>query len=323
MQEFTRPSDPTHGMSLASAVGRAREETRYLFTAGSGLDLDHVLQRDWMGQWNSNGGEEIETNCFRRTIHGFLPRATFIPLEVWTKGFPSKFLSEGAEENTVKIVSAVSPESLEIKPRSIVSSLAEPNQYVKFYPGDEIARVLRNSSDRGVVEVKALQNTEWYDDEGKPGIAQVLSADFFPSRPVQLSKIEEMIDKTSIRSDLHRQVAVPAKQSCQVFRRWAETRLAEKHVLFRSTNTQNYPYVYSGTERSLLAQLEMQPQDIQNSDATMRIMEKLASVETPSAVTPELISQISAAVAKEFAAVMKAKPGRPRKDDAESDETRD
>jgi len=319
-QEYVRPIDPTAGLELVSAVGRSREETRYLFMAGSDLDADHVLQRDWMTQWNSQGGTEIETNCFRRTIHGFLPRATLIPLEVWTKGYPIQFISEGSEENTVKIVSSITPEAAGIsptKPTSIVSNLAQANQNVKFFPGDEIARILRNNADRGVVEVPALQGMEWYDGD-KPGQAQVLNADFFPERPIVLSRIEELIHKAAGRSALHGKVAEPARISCQKFRRWAQTTLAAKHVLFRSTNTQNFPYVYSGTERVLLAQLEMQPQDVANSDAMMRIMDKLASQgvnENAQGASPELIGQIAAAVVKELAG--KRGPGRPPKESAE------
>lgn len=315
-QEYIKPVDPTRGLNLVSAVGRTREETRYLFMAGSDLDVDHVLQREWMTQWNANGGTEIETNCFRRTIHGYLPKATLIPLEVWTKGFPIQFISEGAEEGAVKIVSSITPEAVEMatKPTSIVSNLSQQNQNVKFYPGDEIARILRNNSDRGIVEIPALQGMEWYNGDSL-GQAQILNAEFFPSRPVELSRIEEMIDKTASRSKLHGEVAQPAKVSCQRFRHWAQTRLAEKHVLFRSTNTQNFPYVYSGTERSLLAQLEMQPQDVANSDAMMRIMDKLASQgvgENAQGASPELIGQIAAAVVKELAG--KRGPGRPLKE---------
>lgn len=315
-EEYIRPIDPTEGLTLVSAVGRSREETRYLFIGGSDLDIDHVLQRDWMTQWNSQGGTEIETNCFRRTIHGFLPRATLIPLEVWTKGYPIQFISEGAEENTVKIVNSITPEAVGIatKPTSIVSNLAQANQNVKFYPGDEIGRILRNNADRGVVEVSALQGMEWYDGD-KPGQAQVLNSDFFPERPIQLSRIEELIDKAAGRSELHRKVAEPEKASCQRFRRWAQTTLAAKHVLFRSTNTQNFPYVYSGTERVLLAQLEMQPQDVANSDAMMRIMDKLASqgvAENAQGASPELIGQIAAAVVKELSQVKRGRAAQRR-----------
>lgn len=329
-QNYLRPVDPTYGLEIVSAANPSRAETRYLFTALNALDPDHILQRDWMTQWDSEGGEEIETNCFRRTLHGFLPRATLIPLEVWTRSYPIQFLSEGAEDNVVKVVQSITPESMELqaKPQGITSMLAQPNQHVKFYPGEEMPTILRNNEVKGIVQIEALQNQEWYKTDGSPGVAQILNNDFFPSRPTQLSKIEELIDKTSGRSELHRAVGRRMKISCQIGRRWAETTLGAKHVLLRTTNSQNFAYTYTGVERSLLAQLEMQPQDVQNSDAMLRIMDRLTEAQSQNGgnvagASPELIAQIAGAVAREFAAAIqqpeKRGPGRPPKDRTEDE----
>lgn len=315
-------TDPTQGLELVSAIGQGRERTRYLFTAANCLDPEHIEQREWMQMYNSYGGEEIETNCFRRTIHGFLPRAYLTPLEVWTKSYPVEFLSEGMEENTVRIVSVVTDKELELAKSQANTHPSflhgKPNQNVKFYPGDEVIGILRNGAARGIVEIKALEGTDWYDGTA-PGVAQQLNADFFPQRPIRLVELQEQIDRGSARSTLHRTVADDMMRSCRIAKRYMETKLAEKHVLFRErvSITKEYTYTYSGVERSWLEQLGMQPQDVENTDSMSRIAELLAASQATgggSQVTPELIGSIAAVVAREFAAVQNEleKPKTPK-----------
>jgi hypothetical protein len=100
--------DPTAGMSLISTRGREREDTRYLFQAANLLDPERTQQLSYM----ASGGDEVATSCLRRTTNGYVPRARLTPLEVWNMSVPACHLPDGAQENTVRLVTAMTPETM-------------------------------------------------------------------------------------------------------------------------------------------------------------------------------------------------------------------
>ena len=319
MQVQQLHQDPTAGLELVSALGRQREATRYLFRAINSLDPDRILECEYMQPYG--GGEEVSTNCFRRTLHGFVPRAFITPLEVWVRSYPVEHLAEGMEDNVVRIAQVIDKASLELKSAPTGAAAfpgmlnARQNVQVKFFPGEDLPIILRAHGAMGVVEVKALAGQDWYVGV-EPGVAQQLNNDFFPTRPIKLKAIRELIEKGSSLSPVHKAVAEDMHKSCNVSERWAQTILAEAHMKLRLRQSHQHVYAYSNVERSLLEQLDMQPQDIENTDAMSRIAEMLASRGDGNTVTPELIGQIAAAVAGEFAKThepVKRGPGRPPK----------
>jgi hypothetical protein len=319
--------DPTAGMSLISTRGREREDTRYLFQAANLLDPERTQQLSYM----ASGGDEVATSCLRRTTNGYVPRARLTPLEVWNMSVPACHLPDGAQENTVRLVTAMTPETMgmnDAKPTGgPLNIYGAENQRVKTYPGDEIGGILKVYGPRGVVEVSALRKFEWWEDEGtsRPGAAQLLNRDFFPGTvPVQLSKVEELIDRSAGKSELHRHVAPDLHRSCQTARRFMQVELGVVHTLLKQrVSSGGLAYSYAPVHRSYLEQLEMQPQDVENSDAMMRIMAKFAEQGGGQGATTELVASIAAAVVRELTQQdekPKNKGGRPPKA-KEGDET--
>lgn len=321
--------DPTQGLSLISDRGPERAETQYLFQGGNLLDPERIRQLDYL----RGGGDEIATSCLRRTTNGFIPRARLTPLEKWRMSVPACHLPDGALDNTVRIVTAMTPENLGMKdagpPTAGSRNLyGKDNKGLETFPGDEINGILQVNGDRGVVKVDALRGFGWWEDkeETRPGAAQFLNADFFPGTvPVQLAGVEELINKSAGKSELHRKVAADMLRSCATFRSYAQVELATIHALLREriSGPGGMAYRYAGVHRSYLEQLEMQPQDVENSDAMMRIMAKFAEQGGGQGATPELVASIAAAVVRELTQQdekPKNKGGRPPKP-KESDET--
>jgi hypothetical protein len=314
--------DPSAGLMQVDTRDPKRAETRYLFQAANLLDPEHIAELDYM----RGGGDEIGTPCMRRSINGFLPRATLFPLEVWGVSIPGCHLPDGAQDNVVKIVSAMTPETLGMNDGKVAGGIhnlyTSSNQRFKMYPGEEMGGIVKVYGPRGVVEVKSLQGYEWWEDEGQrvQGAAQILNNDFFPFVPVQLSKVEELIDKSAHASELHRQVSKDLLKSCTTARRYMQAELGVVHTLLkqRVSPTGGYAYSYSANHRSYLEQLEMQPQDIENSDVMMSVLAKLADrPEQTGGATPQEIAAIAKAVVEAMSVKEEApknKGGRPKKE---------
>lgn len=296
-------TDPTQGLSIVSSVGSQRGLTRYLFRAINSIDPDRILQCDWMQSFG--GGDEINTNCLRRTLHGYVPRAWATPLEIWVKSYPVELLAEGAEDMAVRLDSTMSPDSLELNnSRPAFLGTYKPPVMVRFYPGDELPGIIDAAGSRGLVELDTLMGQEWYDDKGNPGVVQQVNQDFFPQRPIKLKAIRELIEKGAGLSPLHAAVAPKMRQSCDVSERWAQGVLARANLEMRRSQQArpgvDWVYEYSGVERSLLEQLDMQPQDVNNTEVMSRMYDAVAA-KGGETLTPEMIAQIAGAVAREFA----------------------
>lgn len=297
--------DPTAGLSLVSTRSQNLELPRYLFFAGNVLDPDRMAQIEHLR--GTGGGDEIHTNCFRRSVGGFLRRATLTPMEVWAVPMPAVLIGEGAERDTVTIAGPMDSTNLGFKANrpGALAGVGATLHHVKFYPGDEIGTVLRANEGKGIVEATSLLGQPWYSDEEKkePGVAQLLNRDFFPTTPpVELRLLREMIDKKAHASDVHRGVARDMQTSCDQFRRWAESRLSAEHVLLRMRNRGDYTYTYSPIARELLRQLEMTPQDSiieqQAAGISAEQMKEIMGSVGGQAMTPELIAQIVGSVTK-------------------------
>lgn len=323
--------DPTRGHHLVSTQSQNREAPRYLFTAGQFLEPNRLFQLEHLRE--SGGGEEVQSHCLRRSVGGFIQRGHLTPMEVWAEPLPPVLIGEGAERDTVRIEGPTSPESLGLgtkRPGGLAGVGAALVHY-KYYPGDEIASVLRANTGKGIVEITSLLGVPWYDDEleTKPGLPQLLNRDFFPTRPpIELRKLRERIEEKSLESPIHEKVAREMLNSCDQFLRWAETFLAVEHELLRTRRSHQHTYVYSPIARELLKQLEMQPQDSILERMSSGIdMEQLREIiqGVSGGMNVDAISQIAAAVAQQFiAAQQKAAPveapaevknkgGRPRK----------
>jgi len=312
---YVNVTDPTRGHNLVSTRSENLEQTRYLFYAGNTLDPDRVFQLEYMR--NSGGGEEVQAHCLRRSVNGFIPRAQLVPMEVWAEAIPPVLLGEGIERDTVRIQGPTTAEHLGVfanKPGGL-AGVGAALAHVKFYPGDELGSVLRANEGKGIVEIKSLMGQGWYEDEAetKPGLAQLLNFDFFPTRPpVALSGLREMIDKKQGNSDVHRNVAREMFTSCDQFERYAQARLAAEHTLLRQRTSPNgqHVYQYSPVAYVLLAQLEMKPQDniLDNMGGinAEQLQQIVSSVGGGGQIDPSVIGQIAGEVAKQFLAAQKA-----------------
>jgi hypothetical protein len=255
----------------------------------------------------AGGGEEVETNCFRRTSGGFLPRGFLTPMEVWAKAYPPELISEGGERDAVIIAGAEppagSPNAFSNRPGFFVGKSL---RHVKFYPGDEIKAVLSANEGKGIVEIPSLKGLKWWEDEEQavserrapkvPGIPQRLNADFFPTPPpAELRLLEEMIRKGGDLSAHHSRLAEEMFPSCMLFRAWAEMRLSVEHGMLRERKSHQYVHAYSPVGRELLRQLEMQPQDRileSNAEEYRDLIRAAISQNNANQMTPEFIGQV-------------------------------
>lgn len=303
-------SDPTRGFNLVSAVSENREQTRYLIMLGDLLDPNRKYEIEYLR--NSAGGEEVQAHCLRRSVGGFIEKGRLTPVETWAEAIPPVLLGEGIERDTVRVVGPMTPEAIGASARRPggLAGVGAALAHVKFYPGDEVQSVLRANGDKGVTEVKALIGQPWYADEAEAelGIPQVLSLDFFPTVPVELSKCREMIDNAASRSELHRTVATDYFAAANQFERYAQTRLAAEHTLLRQRTSPSgqHVYQYSPVAYSLLKQLEMKPQDniLDNMGGinAEQLQAIVSSVGGGQQIDPALIGQIAGEVARQMLA---------------------
>lgn len=324
---FQSVTDPTRGHNLVSTRADNLETIRYVVFMGDVLDPDRKYQSEHLRY--SAGGEEVQAHCLRRSIGGFIEKCRLTPMEVWTEAMPPVLIGEGAERDTVRITGPTTPETLGATRRpgglaGVGASLA----HVKFYPGDEILAVLRAHEGKGITEVKALAGQTWYADdlETEPGLAQLLNADFFPTVPVELSKVREMIDKKAGASEIHSAVSKDLIAACNQFERWAMARLSAEHTLLRQRTSPNgqHTYTYTPVARELLRQLEMQPQDSLMEQAAGITAEQLQAIIAGAGgggMNADMIGQIVGAVTNQILAAQKAneepaKKAKGRKDNA-------
>lgn len=306
-QPFT---DPTRGHNLVSMRSDNLEQTRYLIFMGDLLDPNRKYQLEYLR--NSAGGEEVQAHCLRRSIGGFIEKGKLTPMETWAEAIPPILLGEGAERDTVRVVGPMTPENIGVSARRPggLAGAGATLVHHKYYPGDEIQAVLRNNDGKGITEVTSLAGLPWYADEEetKPGVAQVLNADFFPTVPVALSKCRELIDKAAGRSDLHRAVSSDYFAACNQFERYGQARLAAEHTLLRQRTSPNgqHTYTYSPVAYELLKQFEMKPQDniLENMGGinAEQLQAIVSSVSGGQQINPALIGQIAGEVAKQFLA---------------------
>lgn len=321
---YENVADPTQGMSLVSNRAQNLETVRYLFTPGQYLDPDRVFQLEHLSRFG--GGEEVQTHCFRRTPGGFLPRAFLTPMETWGEPLPRELVGEGAEISSVHIagVGVAAPPTV----GGHSSLYAKPLNYVKFYPGEEVGSVLRANEGKGIVEIKALMGKLWYEDAGerKPGEPQRLNRDFFPARPIELSKLRKLIEAGAGRSELHAAVARDMLTGCDQFRRWAETFVALEHGQLRERKSHQHVYRYSPVGRELLRQLEIQPQDsvLDNMTPGGMSAEQFAEVlsrfngQGGGMVSPEMIGRIAGEVMRQMMAAQQPAAAPTEGDDPPS-----
>lgn len=315
---FQTVTDPTRGQTLLSRRDENLATTRYLFLAGNLLDPDRVFELEYLR--DSGGGEEVQTHCLRRSTGGYIQRGKIVPMETWVEALPAVLLGEGSEDNLVRVEGPTSelPGRARNPGDPRLAGVGSTLVHYKFYPGDEIKAVLRANEGKGIVEVKALFGEPWYadDDETKPGTAQLLNRDFFPSVvPPTLRGLRETIDEKQGRSEHHKAVAKDMFHSCDQFERYAQTRLGIEHNLLRQRTSPNgqYTFSYSPVARELLKQLEMKPQDSIleqmaggiNAEQLQAILDKTGGGGQQMSV--EMISQMAGAIAQQlFAAQAQA-----------------
>lgn len=329
MSAVLQQVDPTRGHNLVSARSQNREMTRYLFTPGQFLDPNRLFQLEHLRL--SGGGEEVQSHCLRRSVGGFIQRGHLTPMEVWAEPMPPVLIGEGLENETVRIEGPATAEMMGMSARrpGALAGVGAAMVHVKFYPGDEIHSVLRANENKGIIEVKTLAGQPWYADEQetKPGVAQILNAQFFPVLPPPtLRGLREMIEARQDVSEVHSSVAREMLSACDQFLRWAETMLAVEHELLRTRRSHQHTYTYSPLGRELLKQLEMKPQDSILEQATSginadQLREILGNINVGQQFDPSTIGAIAGEVARQFLAAQAAqqsapqnKGGKPRKE---------
>lgn len=285
--------DKSKGLRLVAGDGSDARATRYLFMAG---DIIPPERKDPLAgglEHLQPGGAEVEARCLRRTPN-FIPRATLTPLELWPNPMPREFLPEGfPEELLLQVEGEDDPFNAPLRASARVLQGRALVGYPVF-PGHDVNSILAERT--GIVQIPALQGIDW-----DSGSAQRLQQEFFPtSAPYELSKLRQQIES---RASIDRGVAHAMASSCDLFSRWATTRLRVEHTLLQqrvSTNGQ-FIFTYSPLAAQLLAQLEMTPQDqgFQHlmAQSQRMIADAIASQGAPQqGVTPDLVASIVKAV---------------------------
>lgn len=270
------------------------------------------------------GGDEYQTPCLTRT-KGIVPRGFFTPLEVAAHWIPPELLPYGADafranaENGPHIAGGI-----------LVGAKSQYLVGEKVYPGHALSWMMsfaRNDHgfSRGLVEVEILRAQPW-----KDGAAQELQRVFLPDYPHSLmptlSGLQERI--TSVTREASgdiRQLGQLLLHSCDEYREWGTAFIGREHNLVKmGTTDQGWTYQYSDIARSLMAQLEITPQDQQfqtvarmqeeQSRAAMAMMEALSKGRDNSELVAALLAnqtQIADALTRLAATAAPASEPKP------------
>ena len=268
--------DPTSGMELTTGDEIALEATRWIWL---GMDYLDPARRQQVKRLQ-RGGEELDNVCLRRT-HGFLPRCSFTPLEVWAEWLPIEFFPEGARPLKLK---GETTEDLNPNGRTLIG---KPLFGYAHYPGEQIHDVVDDLSaePRGVVEIEALRGVD-FEDAGARKLQQL----FFPGdAPLELRLVEQHIEQVAAANPAP-EVQLAAEdmlRSCSQSRRWAEGVISKQHTQLDERVTHQYVHRYAPKVLSLMKQLEMQPRMYAASP-----VETMLKAMNNTGLTPDILTQM-------------------------------
>lgn len=284
--------DDSAGLSLVSKDGAGREQTRVVWTALDVIDPDRKYQIETL----RDGGEEVESRCFRRTPN-YIPRCEFTPLETWFEPIGIPELAGDAMKDLVSVSGTQPQVPQNVNPGQFFRQNA-PMQGLPCYPGTDLPLVIALVGYRGVREISEFRGAQW-----EVGTIQGVQEEFFPRLwgarqpdgmlPVQLRVIEHRVKEVSAGglSAYGDDMLLSIEHS----RRWATTRIGVENGLLQTRISHQHTYTYSKTALQLMAQLEVEPRDSggETSRLAKEIVSALLAAQTVSApAQPANINEI-------------------------------